>query len=194
MMKRICVFAGSSPGGRPEYASAARDLGKALVPRHLGLVYGGGDIGLMGVVADAVLELGGNVVGVIPHALVDRDVAHQRLTELRVVASMHDRKAQMEALSDGFVVLPGGFGTLEEFLEILTWAQLGIHSKPCGLLNVAGYYDTLLQFLDQTVEAEFVKQENRDLVIVEESAVALLDRFERYDPPEVKKWADSSET
>jgi hypothetical protein len=193
-MKRICVFAGSSSGGRPEYANAARDLGNALTLRHLGLVYGGGDIGLMGVLADTVLELGGDVIGVIPRALVNREVAHHRLTELRVVSSMHDRKAQMEELSDGFVVLPGGFGTLEEFLEILTWAQLGIHSKPCGLLNVTGYYDTFLAFLDQTVEAQFVKEENRDLVIVEESAAALLDRFEKYDPPKVKKWADLSET
>jgi uncharacterized protein (TIGR00730 family) len=193
-MKRICVFAGSSSGGCSDYATAARELGNALVFRHLGLVYGAGDIGLMGVLADTVLELGGDVIGVIPRALVNREVAHHRLTELRVVSSMHDRKAQMEELSDGFVVLPGGFGTLEEFLEILTWAQLGIHSKPCGLLNIAGYYDTLLEFLDQTVEAQFVKQENRDLVIVEENAATLLDRFERYDPPKVKKWEDSSET
>ena len=193
-MKRICVFAGSSPGGRPEYTDAARDLGQALIARHLGLVYGGGDVGLMGVIADTVLELGGDVVGVIPRPLVDREVAHHRLTELRVVASMHDRKAQMEELSDGFVVLPGGFGTLEEFLEILTWAQLGIHSKPCGLLNVAGYYDTLLKFLDQTVDAEFVKPENRNLVLVDGSASDLLDQFEKYDPPKVRKWVDSDQT
>jgi uncharacterized protein (TIGR00730 family) len=193
-MKRICVFAGSSPGARAEYTDAARDLAQALIARHLGLVYGGGDVGLMGVIADTVLELGGDVVGVIPRALVDREVAHHRLTELRVVASMHDRKAQMEELSDGFVVLPGGFGTLEESLEILTWSQLGIHSKPCGLLNVVGYYDTLLQFLDQTVDAEFLKPENRNLVLVDGSASDLLDQFEKYDPPKVRKWVDSNQT
>ncbi len=193
-MKRICVFAGSSPGLREEYSAAARSLARSLVFRHLGLVYGGGDIGLMGVLADTVLDEGGEVIGVIPRALLDREIAHRTLTELRVVSSMHDRKAQMAELADGFVVLPGGLGTLEEFLEILTWAQLGIHHKPVGVLNVAGYYDTLLEFLDQTVVERFVKDENRRMVLVEERPEALLDCFERYTPPEVRQWADSSET
>ena len=193
-MKRICVFAGSSPGAREEYAAAARSLGRSLVFRHLGLVYGGGDIGLMGILADTVLEEGGEVIGVIPRALVNREIAHRAVTELRVVRSMHDRKAQMAELADGFVVLPGGLGTLEEFLEILTWAQLGIHHKPVGVLNVSGYYDTLLEFLDQTVVEQFVQDKNRKMVLVEERPEALLDRFERYAPPEVRQWADSSET
>ena len=193
-MKRICVFAGSSPGAREEYAAAARSLARSLVFRHLGLVYGGGDIGLMGILADTVLDEGGEVIGVIPRALVDREIAHRALTELRVVRSMHDRKAQMAELADGFVVLPGGLGTLEEFLEILTWAQLGIHHKPVGVLNVSGYYDALLEFLDQTVAEQFVQDKNRKMVLVEERPEPLLDRFERHIPPDVRQWADSSET
>ena len=151
-MKRICVFAGSSRGAREDYAQAAERLAFELVNRGYGVVFGGGRVGMMGVLADATLALGGEVIGVIPKALLEKEVAHGGLTELRVVASMHERKAMMAELSEGFIALPGGLGTLEEFFEVLTWAQLGLHPKPCGLLNVRGYYDRLLEFLDLTVE------------------------------------------
>ena len=176
--KRICVFTGSRHGSSPEYAAAAEQLGRELVARGYGLVYGGGNVGLMNVVANTVLELGGSVTGVIPSALVSKEVAHRGLTELRVVGSMHERKALMAKLADGFAALPGGIGTMEEFFEVLSWAQLGLHEKPCGLLNIAGYYDPLVSFLDSAVEKDFLKPKHRALMLVEEDPAALLDRFE----------------
>ncbi len=189
-MKRICVFAGSSRGAREDYAQAAERLAFELVKRGYGVVFGGGRVGMMGVLADATLALGGEVIGVIPKALLEKEVAHGGLTELRVVASMHERKAMMAELSEGFIALPGGLGTLEEFFEVLTWAQLGLHPKPCGLLNVRGYYDRLLEFLDLTVEERFVKSPHRALVITSTSPADLLERFATYRPPQVEKWID----
>lgn len=176
--RKICVFTGSRRGTRPEYAQAAKELGRELVERGYGLVYGGGNVGLMGVIADAVLERGGHVTGVIPDALVSQEVAHRGLSELRVVQSMHERKAVMADLSDGFIAMPGGIGTMEEFFEVLSWAQLAIHDKPCGLLNVAGYYDPLIQFLDHAVTQDFIKPKHHALLIVAEEPGKLLDRFE----------------
>jgi len=178
-LKKICVFTGSRHGTLPAYAKAARELARDLVGRGFGLVYGGGNVGLMNVVADAVLELGGHATGVIPGALVSREVAHTGLSELRVVNSMHERKALMAELAAGFIALPGGIGTMEEFFEVLSWAQLGIHNKPCALLNAAAYYDPLIQFLDSAVAQDFVKPKHRALLIVESEPAALLDRFEK---------------
>jgi len=192
-MKRVCVFAGSSPGARPEYTDAARALGKSLAVRGLGLVYGGGGTGLMGAVADGILAEGGRAIGVIPAPLVERELAHADLSELRVVSTMHERKAMMEDLSDGFIALPGGLGTLDELMEIWTWAQLGIHAKPCGLLNVCGYYDALLDFLDRVVAEEFVEPKHLRMAIVEGDIERLLDRLEAYEPPQVRKWVEESE-
>ena len=189
-MKRICVFAGSSRGAREDYAQAAERLARELVTRGYGVVFGGGRVGMMGVLADATLAAGGEVIGVIPKALLEKEVAHGGLTELRVVASMHERKAMMAELSEGFIALPGGLGTLEEFFEVLTWAQLGLHPKPCGLLNVSGYYNRLLEFLDVTVEERFVKSQHRALVITSTSPTDLLERFATYSPPQVEKWID----
>jgi uncharacterized protein (TIGR00730 family) len=178
MMKRICIFTGSRYGKLAEYAAVAVQLGRELVARGCGLVYGGGNVGLMNAIADTVLDSGGEVIGVIPNSLVSREVAHRGLTELRVVQSMHERKAVMAELSDGFIAMPGGIGTMEEFFEVLSWAQLGIHEKPCGLLNVAGYYDPLIQFLDHAVSHDFLKPTHRSLMIVESEPDKLLDRFE----------------
>lgn len=189
-MKRVCVFAGSSSGNRAEYAESARALGRELASRHVGLVYGGGGTGLMGLLAEAVLEAGGEVTGVIPGALADRELAHSGLTELLVVDSMHERKAKMATLADGFVALPGGLGTLEELMEIWTWAQLGIHARPCGILNVEGYYDPLLDFISQMVRESFVKPIHRRIVIVESDARRLVDALEEYEPPRLRKWMD----
>lgn len=182
-MKRVCVFCGSRDGTRDQYVASARGMGQALARRGIGLVYGGGGIGLMGVLADAALSAGGDVIGVIPEALVAREVAHQGLGDLRVVASMHERKALMADLSDAFVALPGGLGTLEEFCEALTWAQLGIHRKPCGLLNVEGFFDPLLSFFDHAVRERFVSPDHRSLVVVEEDPERLLDALSRWEPP-----------
>ena len=193
-MNSICVFCGSSPGNDPAYAEAAQRLGRTLAERGTTLVYGGGHVGLMGVVADSALGAGGDVIGVMPRSLVDREIGHKGLTKLHVVGSMHERKALMSELSEGFVALPGGNGTLEEFFEVLTWAQLGEHGKPCGLLNVAGYYDPLLKVFDQMVERAFLKDEHRKLVLVEEASSALLERFEGYEPPKTVKWIAPSET
>jgi uncharacterized protein (TIGR00730 family) len=176
----ICVFTGSRPGRRSDYANAARQVGRELVDRGYGLVYGGGNVGLMTVVADAVLESHGNVTGVIPETLVEKEVVHRGLSDLRIVHSMHERKAVMAELSDGFVALPGGIGTMEEFFEVLSWAQLGMHRKPCGLLNVAGYYQPIVQFLDGAVEQDFLKPKHRALLIVEKEPGRLLDRFEPF--------------
>jgi len=189
-MKRVCVFCGSSPGGRPEYRAAAEEMGIALVHRNLALVYGGTSVGLMGVLADAVLRGGGEVVGVIPERLLEREVGHRGLTKLHVVCSIDERKALMADLSDAFVAMPGGYGTLEEFCEVVTWAQLGLHAKPCGVLNVAGYYSPLLAMLDHAVEERFLKFENRSLVLARDSVKELLAAFEEWRPVAVEKWLD----
>src|SRR3990167_2560423 len=187
-MKGVCVFGGSRNGTRDQYGAAARRMGEALARRGIGLVYGGGGIGLMGVLADAAVSAGGDVVGVIPEALMAREVAHRGLTDLRVVASMHERKALMAELADAFVALPGGFGTLEEFSEALTWGQLSIHRKPCGLLNVEGFFDPLLSLFDHAVREQFVSPEHRALVVVEEDAERLLDALGHWEPPAVERW------
>ena len=193
-MRRVCVFCGSSPGANVQYAALARWLGEILARRGLGLVYGGGNVGLMGMLADAVSKAGGHVIGVIPQSLVDREVAHTGLPDLRIVGSMHERKALMADLADGFIALPGGIGTLEEFCEILTWAQLGLHQKPCGLINVAGYFDHLMAFLDHSVSERFLRPEHRSMVLVEADPETLLDRFAAYRPPQLEKWIDRSST
>ena len=193
-MKRICVFAGSNLGSHIEYLTAARELGHALVRREVGLVYGGARVGLMGALADAVLDARGHVTGVIPEALVAKEVAHEGLSDLRVVGSMHARKAMMADLADGFIALPGGWGTLEEFFEVLTWAQLGLHCKPCGLLNVRGFFDGLLSFIDHSIDERFVRHQNRSMVIVSSSSGELLELFDRYVPPLVEKWIDRAST
>jgi uncharacterized protein (TIGR00730 family) len=192
-LKRICVFCGSSAGRRPEYLQAAREMGRVLLERGLGLVYGGGNVGLMGAVADTVLAGGGEVIGIIPQALMAREVGHTALTRLHVVETMHERKAMMADLSDAFVALPGGFGTFEEFCEVLTWSQLGFHPKPCGLLNVEGYYAPLLALFDQATAEGFVPPPNRALVIEETDPARLLDRFAAFTPPTTGKWIRSDE-
>lgn len=193
-MKSICVFCGSSRGNVPAYEDVARSLGETLARTGITLVYGGGHVGLMGVVANAALASGGEVVGVISRSLVEREISHNGLSDLHVVGSMHERKAMMSGLSEGFIALPGGTGTLEEFFEVLTWAQLGEHGKPCGLLNIAGYYDPLLALLDHMVNNEFLSETNRSIVIVEAEPAALLARFEEYRPPKTPKWIDTLET
>lgn len=181
-LKSICVYCGSSPGILPAYADAARELARQLVAHNIALVYGGGKVGLMGVVADAVMRLGGEVTGVIPEALMKWEVGHHGLTRLHVVKDMHERKAMMAQLSDGFIAMPGGLGTLEELFETLTWAQLGFHDKPVGLLNVAGFYDGLLSFMQQMVSQGFVKPAQADLLMHEEHADRLLARFRQFQP------------
>ena len=193
-MKRVCVYCGSSPGRLPGYREAARELAHEMVARGLDLVYGGGSVGVMGAVADAVLERGGAVTGVIPRSLATKELAHDGLTELIVVGSMHERKAKMAELSDAFVALPGGWGTCEEIFEMLTWAQLGFHAKPCGLLNVAGYYDPLFEFLEHAIAERFVKEEFRPMMIMEDDPGRLIDRFAAYRAPKVRKWIDAEET
>jgi uncharacterized protein (TIGR00730 family) len=190
----ICVFAGSRTGARTEYADAARRLGRALVERGYGLVYGGGKVGLMGIIADTVLSVNGHVTGVIPDALVTREVAHSRLSDLRVVRSMHERKAVMAELAQGFIALPGGIGTMEELFEVVSWAQLGIHVKPCGLLNLADYYGSLIHFLDHAVSEDFLKTKHRGLLIVEEDPVALLDRIAAAISPAAARPFDARKT
>jgi uncharacterized protein (TIGR00730 family) len=189
-MRSLCVFCGSSSGARHDYTATARRLGAVLAGRHVRLVYGGARVGLMGEVADAVLGGGGEVTGVIPEALRAREVAHTGLADLRVVSSMHERKALMADLSDGFVAIPGGAGTLEEFFEVWTWAQLGIHCKPCGLLNVAGYFDGLLTFLDHAVDERFLRREHRAIVLVDDDPDRLLDRMAAYRAPGIPKWME----
>lgn len=186
-MKRICVNCGSSPGFDPCYMAMARHLGRAIIENQYELVYGGADVGLMGQVADTVLKAGGVVRGIIPESLA-RKVSHQGLTELHVVGSMHERKKMMFDLSDAFIALPGGFGTLEEITELLTWAQLGLHSKPCGLINVNGYFDPLLSFLDNVVSNGFMTQEHRKVLLVSETPEDLLDQAAAYKPPTTEKW------
>ena len=189
-LKRVCVFTGSSPGSRDAYRVAARELGTALARNEIGLVYGGATVGLMGAVADAVLEAGGHVTGVIPEALARKELAHEGIQDLRVVASMHERKALMADLADGFIALPGGLGTLEELFEILTWSQLGIHSKPVGVLNVCGYYDLLLQALDHAVEERFIRHGHRQLIVEDTEPERLLSALEASEPRHVEKWLD----
>ncbi len=187
-MNRISIFCGSSAGNRPEYVQCARGIGAMLADRGIGLVYGGANVGLMGEVADAALSRGGYVIGVIPRALVEKEVAHKNLTDLRIVGSMHERKAMMAELSDAFVALPGGFGTMEEFVEVLTWSQLGLHVKPCGLLNVAGYYDPLLTFFKHSVTEGFVSRSHAELVLADSEPGILLDRLAAWRPPRTPKW------
>jgi uncharacterized protein (TIGR00730 family) len=193
-MKRICVYCGSSPGDRGDYAAAARELAEELVARNLGLVYGGASVGLMGLVADRVLALGGEAIGVMPEALVRKEVAHNGLTALHVTRSMHERKTLMAELADGFVALPGGIGTLEELSEIWTWAQLGFHRKPCGLVNTAGYYAGLIAFLDHAVAEGFVKTSQREMLLVAARPAELLDRFAIYRPADVPRLIGAAET
>ncbi len=193
-MQRVCIFCGSSKGARDVYVEAARAMGAALTRQGIGLVFGGGRIGLMGVIADAVLEAGGEVIGVIPNAMVAKELAHNGLTELRVVSSMHERKALMAELADAFVALPGGYGTFEEFCEVVTWTQLGLHRKPCGLLNVDGFYDPLLAFFDHAVAEGFVRSRDRALVLEEGDPERLLDLLVRHRPPALEKWIARDET
>ncbi len=193
-MERLCVFSGSSPGAHPDYVRTAQELGRSLAAAGVGLVYGGASVGLMGAVADAALEAGGEAIGVIPQALVDREIAHQGLSELRIVSSMHERKALMAELAGGFVALPGGMGTLEELFEVYTWTQLGLHSKPLGLLDVRDYFKALVAFLDHAVAERFMTVEHRELLVVEKRAEALLEAFRRWRPPARAKWIDRSQT
>jgi uncharacterized protein (TIGR00730 family) len=184
MPRRICVFCGTNEGARPDYATAARTLGKLLAERDIELVYGGASVGIMGELADAVHENGGHVTGIIPQQLVKKEAAHTGIPDLIVVASMHQRKSQMADLADGFIALPGGIGTMEGFFEIVTWGQLGIHAKPSGLLNVAGYFDPLVAFLDGAVKEGFLKKEHREQILIDTDPVTLLDRVLAYAPKE----------
>ena len=191
---RICVYAGSNPGADPAYGEAAADLARVLTGRGIGVVYGGARVGLMGILADTALEAGGEVIGVMPRGLVDREIGHTGLTELHVVASMHERKALMAELSDGFVALPGGAGTLEELIEVYTWSQLGLHAKPMGVLNVNGYYDGLAALLDHAVREGFLRREHRAAMHAEPTAEALLERFDGWRPSGMGKWLDRTGT
>jgi uncharacterized protein (TIGR00730 family) len=194
-VRRLCVFCGSSPGARPAYGEAAEELGRLLVAEGIGLVYGGGKVGLMGRLADAVLAAGGEAIGVLPEALVAKGIGHPGLSDLRVVGSMHERKALMADLSDGFVALPGGLGTVEELFEVYTWSQLGLHLKPCALLDVEGYYEGIATFLSHAVEERFLRGDHRDLLIVEREPHTLIERLRRFEPAAiVPKWIDRGET
>ena len=193
-MKRVCVFCGSSVGNKPEYREFAVAMGRLLAAKGIGLVYGGGHVGLMGVIADAVLAAGGEVIGVIPQALADREIAHGGLTDLRVVDSMHTRKALMADLSDAFIAMPGGVGTFEEFFEAVTWTQLGVHRKPCGLLNVGGFYSPLVAFIDQAVSEGFIKPVHRAMIAVDDNPERLLNSLSEIVLPEVPKWIRPDET
>jgi hypothetical protein len=188
--KRLCVYAGSNPGDRPEYAAAAAELARLMAARGIGLVYGGGRVGLMGVLADTILAAGGEAIGVIPRALLDREVGHKGLTELRVVESMHERKALMAELADGFVAVPGGIGTLEELIEVYTWSQLGIHAKPIGVLDAAGFYAGLAALLDHMVAEGFLRAEHRAGLLSDPEPGPLVERMEAWRPPSVHKWTE----
>ena len=192
--RRYCVFCGSRDGGRPEVLRGAGELGAEMARRGIGLVYGGSRLGVMGAVAAGALAGGGEVIGVIPAGLARKEVAHDGLADLRIVGSMHERKALMVELADGFITLPGGMGTLDEFFESLTWAQLGVHRSPCGLLNLGGYWDPLLGLLDHVVEERFARAEDRAMVVVESEPAALLDRFARYEPPRIERWVRPQES
>jgi uncharacterized protein (TIGR00730 family) len=193
-MQRLCVFCGSSVGVRPAYTEAAQEMGRLLASRGIGIVYGGGNVGLMGVLADAALEAGGEVIGVIPLALADREIAHSGLTELHVVDSMHTRKAKMAELADAFVAMPGGVGTFEEFFEAITWTQLGLHRKACGLLNVDGFYTRLEAFIDQAVTEGFIRPVHRTAIVVDSDPARLLDTMSTIELPNVVKWITPNET
>ena len=193
-MKRLCVYCGSSSGRQSDYAQVAKLLARAMVNRNIDLVYGGASVGIMGEIANAVLEEGGDVIGIIPKGLFKKEVAHTGVTELREVDSMHERKSLMADLSDGFIALPGGFGTIEEIFEIITWSQLGMHRKPCGLLNVCHYYDKLIGFLDHAVTEQFIKSTHRSTILVDECPDSLLEKFEVYQAPETVKWIDRKST
>jgi uncharacterized protein (TIGR00730 family) len=191
--RRLSVFCGSNTGKRPVYRAAAEQLGTLLVERGIELVYGGGNIGLMGVLADTVLAAGGRAIGVIPESLMSKEVGHTGLTELRIVNSMHERKALMSDLSDGFIALPGGFGTFEEFCEVVTWSQLGLQSKPCGLLNVENYYAPLLELFDHAVREGFLREENRRLVLDDKDPALLLEKIAAFRPEPIAKWIGQEE-
>jgi uncharacterized protein (TIGR00730 family) len=194
-VRRICVFCGSSPGARPAYADAAEELGRLLVAEGIGLVYGGGAVGLMGKLADAVLAEGGEAIGVLPEALVAQEIGHPGLSDLRVVGSMHERKALMAELADGFVALPGGLGTVEELFEVYTWAQLGLHRKPCALLDVEGYYEGVAAFLAHAVEERFLREDHRAMLIVERHPGTLVERLRRFEHEAIlPEWIDRGET
>ena len=190
-VQRACIFCGSSPGARPAYTEAAEDLGMLLVQKGITLVFGGATVGLMGRLADTVVSEGGEAIGVIPQALVDREIAHLGLTDLHVVDTMHERKQRMADLSDAFVALPGGLGTLDELFEIYTWGQLGMHRKPIGLMNVEGYFDGLVGFLEHAVAERFVREDHRDMLIIEEEPTPMLERLQSFDPASLTpKWID----
>lgn len=189
-MKSLCVFLGANPGNDPKYAQVARNMGHELAVRGITTVYGGSNMGLMGILAESALEAGGKVVGVIPESLVKKEVAHYGLTKLHVADSMHERKALMADLSDGFVALPGGIGTMDEIFEIFTWAQLGFHNKPCGLLNVDGYYDKLMNFLNEVVEEGFLKGIHKEMLITESTPAEIIEAFKIYEAPTANKWVE----
>lgn len=191
--KNICVYCGSNSGNRSDYIKVAKELAKALVERNLGLVYGGASVGIMGVLADEVLRLNGSVTGVIPQSFIAKEVGHRNLTHMHVVSSMHERKSKMVELSDGFIAMPGGLGTLEEIFEVLTWAQLGFHAKPCGLLNICGYFNHLKAFLMHGVDEGFIKQHHIELMIENSSPSQILDHFENYKPSYEDKWVNKKQ-
>lgn len=193
-MKRLAVYCGSSLGASEDYKLGAITLGKELAKRQITLVYGGSSIGLMGILANTVLKEGGQVIGVIPRLLEEREISHPSLTKLYVVENMHERKAKMAELADGFVVMPGGAGTLEEFFEVFTWGQIGIHQKPCGLLNIKGYYNPLMHLLDHMVKQEFLQEKFRSMLIVEEGPALLIERFSHYTPPAIKTYNEVEKT
>jgi uncharacterized protein (TIGR00730 family) len=193
-MKRVCVYCGSNTGNQPIYREMADAMGALLARRGIGLVYGGGNVGLMGIVADAALAGGGEVIGVIPGALANREIAHAGVTDLRVVDSMHTRKALMAELSDAFIAMPGGVGTFEEFFEAVTWTQLGVHRKPCGLLNVGGFYSPLAAFIDQAVTEGFIKPIHRAMIVVDDDPARLLNSLATVKLPDVPKWIKKDET
>jgi len=194
-VERICVFCGASPGARPAYREATAQLARLLAAEEIGVVYGGGGVGLMGALADAVIAEGGELTGVIPRSLVDREIAHREVMDMRVVGSMHERKALMADLADAFIALPGGIGTLEELFEVYTWAQLGLHRKPCALLNVAGYFDGIAAFLGHAVEERFLRVEHLEVLMVETEARPLVERLREFEPDSLlPKWIDREET
>jgi uncharacterized protein (TIGR00730 family) len=187
-MKNICLFCGSAVGKNPIYQKTAKELGLLFVKNQIRLVYGGGKVGLMGIIADTVMQNGGKVVGVIPQFLIEMEVAHSRLSEQIMVKTMHERKKRMTDMAQGFIVMPGGLGTMDEFFEVLTWAQLGLHSKPIGLLNTNGFFDKLLDYIDFSVEEGFVKTQSRQMILVDTEPEALLDKMQNYEAGHVKKW------
>lgn len=189
-LSRLCVFCGSNPGKHPEYLQAAQDLAADMVRRKIDLVYGGTHVGAMGAVANGVRSGGGHVIGVLPKSLLKAEIEHREIDELRLVASMHERKALMAELADGFIALPGGFGTMEEFFEVLTWNQLALHEKPVGVLNVRGFFDPLLQWMENAVEERFMRPEHRDMVLVSREPGELIGRMQDWKMPQVQKWLD----